>query len=105
MPLPGIGVHIRAASPPGTTKMTLKVTCPNCGARYTTEFWFGGELATHDGSGPSLEVDPLEDDFDRVWLKTNAAGLQRERWFHHAGCRRWFTVQRDTRSNAFHDRD
>lgn len=84
--------------------MTLKVTCPNCGPRYTTEFWFGGELVPHGPSNDAAHTpDALAADFHRVWLKTNAAGLQDERWFHHAGCRRWFTVRRDTLTNRFHD--
>ena len=40
-----------------------------------------------------------EDDFERVWLRQNEAGPQVERWFHAAGCRRWLTVERDTRTN------
>jgi len=35
-------------------------------------------------------------------LKQNIAGRQPERWFHHAGCRRWFTVERDTTTNEIH---
>jgi heterotetrameric sarcosine oxidase delta subunit len=34
-----------------------------------------------------------------VWLRENAAGLQRERWFHRSGCRRWLTIERDTTTN------
>jgi sarcosine oxidase subunit delta len=85
--------------------MTLKVTCPHCGPRYTTEFWFGGESAPH--AVPALPAvpgaDALRADFDRVWLRANVAGVQGERWFHHAGCRRWLAVDRDTRTNEFHD--
>ena len=81
--------------------MTLKVTCPHCGPRYTTEFWFGGEVLPHQA--PAVPgTDALAADFDRVWLRQNAAGVQRERWFHHAGCRRWLFVERDTRTNEFH---
>jgi heterotetrameric sarcosine oxidase delta subunit len=82
--------------------MTLKLTCPNCGPRYTTEFWFGGEpvpRATPAAPG----IDALGADFERVWLRTNVAGMQSERWFHHAGCRRWLVTERDTRTNVFHD--
>jgi heterotetrameric sarcosine oxidase delta subunit len=81
--------------------MTLKLTCPNCGPRYTTEFWFGGEpvpRATPAAPG----IDALRADFERVWLRTNVAGMQSERWFHHAGCRRWLVTERDTRTNVFH---
>jgi heterotetrameric sarcosine oxidase delta subunit len=69
----------------------LRISCPNCGSRPYTEFWFGGEL-------PGA----AEDELDRVWLRRNAAGWQVERWFHYAGCRRWLTVERDTLTNAVH---
>ena len=67
--------------------MGFRLPCPNCGSRPYTEFWFGGEAP----SG--------EDDYARAWLRGNVAGIQSERWFHYAGCRRWLTVQRDTRTN------
>ncbi|TMJ95372.1 MAG: sarcosine oxidase subunit delta [Actinobacteria bacterium] len=71
--------------------MGLRIVCPTCGSRQYTEFWFGGEVP-----------DPGEEEFERVWLRSNTAGLQRERWFHYAGCRRWLTVERDTRTNEIH---
>ena len=32
-------------------------------------------------------------------MRPNVAGVQTERWFHYAGCRRHLTVERDTRTN------
>jgi sarcosine oxidase subunit delta len=58
------------------------------------EFWFGGELRPYDPDCSS------EQEYANTWLRTNAAGAQQERWFHFAGCRRWLTVERDTRDNA-----
>ena len=55
--------------------MTLKVTCPNCGPRYTTEFWFGGELLPH-AAPVAPDADALKADFERVWLRTNVAGVR-----------------------------
>jgi heterotetrameric sarcosine oxidase delta subunit len=82
--------------------MALMVTCPNCGPRPYSEFWFGGEQLPHPAAAHGASgADALEEDFGRVWLRTNAAGVQRERWFHHAGCRRWHVAERDTRSNEF----
>ncbi len=69
----------------------MRIVCPNCGSRPYTEFWFGGELP-----------DAGDQEFERAWLRRNAAGLQRERWFHYAGCRRWLTVERDTVTNEIH---
>jgi heterotetrameric sarcosine oxidase delta subunit len=75
--------------------MAMKVVCPNCGPRPFSEFWFGGEVVMQDVADPS----DAEADFQRVWFRRNAYGLQREQWFHHAGCRRWHTTQRDTITN------
>jgi heterotetrameric sarcosine oxidase delta subunit len=73
--------------------MGFMLDCPNCGARSYHEFWFGGELRPHD---PSMTDD---EDYGNTWLRANAAGPQAERWFHFAGCRRWVTLERDTRDN------
>ncbi|MBI4421822.1 MAG: sarcosine oxidase subunit delta [Gemmatimonadetes bacterium] len=77
--------------------MALRLTCPNCGSRPFTEFWFGGEI--RPSYHPALSA---EDDYRRLWLPENAAGRQTERWFHYAGCRRWLTVERDTVTNEVH---
>jgi heterotetrameric sarcosine oxidase delta subunit len=54
-------------------------------------------------SAPAPERHPDPDpEFERIWYRRNAAGLQTERWFHHAGCRRWLTAERDTVTNAIH---
>jgi heterotetrameric sarcosine oxidase delta subunit len=72
----------------------LHIRCPNCGTRPSSEFSYSGEtrpLAVP--GGPDL------DEVDRLWLRRNVAGPQRERWFHSAGCRRFVTLTRDTRTN------
>ena len=87
--------------------MSLKVNCPNCGHRQYDEFWFGGELAPHDAHPEhgAPQSDALNADFERVWLRINCAGVQSERWFHHAGCRRWLVAERNTLTNEFHGPD
>jgi sarcosine oxidase subunit delta len=35
-------------------------------------------------------------------MRTNPRGLHREQWFHAAGCRQWFNVERDTVSYRIH---
>ena len=82
--------------------MALMVPCPNCGRRPFTEFWCGGELPEHASEAFETGPERLEADFQRVWLRRNAAGPQTERWFHAAGCRRWLTVTRDTWTNEIH---
>ena len=71
--------------------MSLLVPCPRCGLRPQEEFTFGGELRAL--SAPDVE------DFARVYLRENAPGPQRERWYHAFGCRRWVTLTRDTVTN------
>lgn len=70
----------------------LWITCPLCGDRPVEEFRFGGELPTV----PEHVTDPDERDLDYVWFFDNLKGPTVERWFHHAGCRRWTTIRRDT---------
>ena len=72
--------------------MGLKIPCPHCGSRPYTEFTFGGELRE------LVATDP-DEDFRRVYLRTNTPGIQRERWFHALGCRRWLTLDRDIARN------
>jgi heterotetrameric sarcosine oxidase delta subunit len=72
--------------------VSVLVPCPHCGRRPFQEFTFGGELRP-------IEAGDLDEDFERVYLRNNAAGEQEERWFHAAGCRRWFPIRRDTVTN------
>lgn len=72
--------------------MGLRIPCPHCGLRAYTEFTFGGERRDTDAAD-------REEDFRRVFLPRNAAGVQTERWFHARGCRRWLTLRRDTVTN------
>jgi len=83
--------------------MALLINCPTCGSRPFTEFWFGGELVPH-GPGPGETVDQKAE-VARIWYRNNVAGIQSERWYHYAGCRRWLTAQRDTTTNIVHGID
>ncbi len=66
--------------------------CPHCGTRPVDEFIFG-EIPVV----PETLTDPDEIDLDRSFMRANPEGVQRERWFHLFGCRRWMTLERDTR--------
>jgi heterotetrameric sarcosine oxidase delta subunit len=55
----------------------LLIPCPWCGARDEVELT-DGEWA------------------DFLFVRDNPRGPWSERWFHTAGCRRWFNVVRDT---------
>jgi sarcosine oxidase, subunit delta len=76
----------------------LSIECPWCGPRDEVEFAYGGEA---DRPRPE---DPGTLD-DRQWaehlfMRRNPRGIHHERWSHAAGCRRWFTLRRDTVTHA-----
>ncbi len=72
----------------------MNLPCPNCGVRPITEFLYG-ELT----SVPDAITDADARDVDRAFMRNNPQGPQTERWFHVYGCRRWITLQRDTRTD------
>ena len=74
--------------------MSFLVPCPNCGPRSAYDFRCGGEVLTRpDPDAPS-------DEWVRYfYYRRNEAGVHLEWWYHRFGCRRWFTAERDTRSN------
>ena len=76
----------------------LLIPCPWCGPREETEFRYGGE-ARHV---------PAPDIGDRglaeyLFYRSNPAGRHTEQWVHAHGCRRWFTLVRDTTSHVIHE--
>jgi heterotetrameric sarcosine oxidase delta subunit len=48
---------------------------------------------------PDRITDHAERNLDWVWMHDNIDGVTTERWFHAAGCRRWLTLRRDTRTD------
>lgn len=74
----------------------LLIPCPWCGERNDTEFVAGGESFIER---PTHEVADAEWG-EYLYFRCNTMGAQTERWFHAAGCRRWFNVVRDTVTNA-----
>jgi heterotetrameric sarcosine oxidase delta subunit len=71
------------------------VECPHCGPREAPEFSFGGEVVARP-----VERPPSRRELSSyLYFRGNAAGPQREWWFHSSGCREWFQAERDTRSN------
>ncbi|MGB7861727.1 MAG: sarcosine oxidase subunit delta [Acidimicrobiia bacterium] len=72
----------------------LLIQCPHCGARNSDEFTFSGEIVPR----PAADCDPATWR-NYLYVKTNATGWQRERWFHVSGCRRFLLIERDQDSN------
>ena len=80
----------------------LLIPCPWCGERAQIEFTYGGDAA------PRVPVDPVVDlrsSVDQVYLRANPRGPHSELWHHGAGCRRWFTLRRDTLTHAVLEQD
>ncbi|MDA1189835.1 MAG: sarcosine oxidase subunit delta [Chloroflexi bacterium] len=74
--------------------MSFLINCPNCGDRGFIEFGFGGEAQSR----------PAPDASDESWTsyvyrKGNHQGMQTEWWYHRFGCRLWFLVNRNTKTN------
>ena len=74
--------------------MSLRLDCPHCGERPLEEFLYGEILRV-----PDAITEPDARDVDRAFMHDNTEGPVTERWFHAAGCRRWMTVRRDTRTD------
>jgi heterotetrameric sarcosine oxidase delta subunit len=71
--------------------MSFLLRCPHCGDRSVYEFRYGGEVK--DRPGPSA----TEDDWFRyTYIKANEAGVQKEWWYHRAGCLQWIVATRNT---------
>jgi heterotetrameric sarcosine oxidase delta subunit len=68
------------------------LTCPWCGRRNSSEFAYAGNVAGRpDPAGAS----PREWR-DYLYLRDNTRGWVTEQWYHRAGCRQFFVVERDT---------
>ncbi|MEX2297575.1 MAG: sarcosine oxidase subunit delta, partial [Dongiaceae bacterium] len=72
----------------------LLIHCPWCGPRDEIEFRCGGEAHIARPADPAALDDAQWADF--LFMRTNPKGWHRERWYHGAGCRRWFNGIRST---------
>jgi heterotetrameric sarcosine oxidase delta subunit len=76
----------------------LLIPCPWCGPRDEVEFHYGGQAHVAYPADPDALTDAEWADF--LFMRDNPRGPWSERWFHAAGCRRWFNVVRDTSTYA-----
>jgi sarcosine oxidase subunit delta len=74
--------------------VSFLVPCPQCGRRSVYEFRFGGEVRGRPLPGAG------EADWAHYrYVKVNEAGVQKEWWYHRAGCGQWFQARRNTLTN------
>ena len=73
----------------------LLIPCLWCGPRNQIEFICGGDATL---TRPAPEA-PEAEWIRYVYARANPMGPHVEWWLHAAGCRRWFKVNRDTRTH------
>ena len=76
----------------------MLIPCPWCGQREEFEFRYGGPVPLAYPQDPEAVDDATWARY--VYFRPNPKGPLTERWVHFAGCRRWFTIERDTVTHA-----
>lgn len=74
----------------------IQINCPNCGPRNSQEFRYGGEYNPR----PARPIHAGEGEWtDYIFMRENKLGVQKEWWYHRAGCGLWFLAERHTKTN------
>lgn len=73
----------------------ILLPCPWCGPRSVSEFAHLGEVVAR----PDPESATNREWRDYLYFRDNPLGWVTESWFHRAGCRQYFSVERDTATN------
>ena len=71
------------------------VPCPNCGPRNSGDLRNCGENVPR----PDPSTASLVEWREYLYMRENPAGWVSETWYCRGGCRRYFTVQRNTMTN------
>lgn len=74
----------------------IQLPCPWCGYRNVNEFAYLGESAHR----PDPATTTPREWRTYLYMRANPAGPLTERWYHRAGCRKFFEAVRDTRDNT-----
>lgn len=72
----------------------MLIPCPWCGDREEVEFRYGGPVPMGYPPDPQTVDDAIWARY--LYYRPNPKGALEERWVHSVGCRRWFTLTRDT---------
>ncbi|MEM7339490.1 MAG: sarcosine oxidase subunit delta [Actinomycetota bacterium] len=73
----------------------LLVPCPNCGPRNASDLRYVGETPAR----PDPRSTTSDAWRDYLYIRDNSAGWRTEQWYCRVGCRRFFTVERNTSTN------
>ena len=79
----------------------IMLPCPWCGDRNVSEFRYAGELVPRPD--PATATPPQWRDY--LYLRGNQRGWVAEQWHHRAGCRQYFTLDRDTATDETRPRE
>ena len=77
----------------------IRITCPNCGPRNSSEFRHAGEARPR----PDVATTTPQEWRAYLYLRDNPAGWTTETWYHAFGCRRFFRTERHTVTNGFRE--
>ncbi len=75
----------------------MRIRCPFCGERDSSEFTYQGDANARRPSSDEAGVQSRF--FEAVYLRDNPVGAHQELWYHVFGCRSWLRVTRDTRTH------
>ncbi len=75
----------------------LIVPCPHCGPRNSADMRYVGESHTR----PDPNTTSPEAWRHHLYMRDNPAGWLKETWYCRSGCRRYFSLERNTVSNEF----
>lgn len=75
----------------------MRIRCPFCGERDSSEFTYLGDASFRRPNHEDPDVQTQF--FQAVYLKNNLAGPHEELWYHGMGCRSWLQVTRNTRTH------
>jgi heterotetrameric sarcosine oxidase delta subunit len=75
----------------------LLVPCPHCGPRNAADLRYVGEARTRPDPATATPAEWRA----YLYIEKNPAGWLRENWYCRFGCRRYFTVERNTETNEF----
>ncbi len=73
----------------------ILLPCPYCGPRNASEFRYVGELSER----PDPNATGAGEWRAFLYVRDNPANWTMETWFHRAGCRQHFVVERHTVTN------
>ena len=77
----------------------IVVNCPNCGPRTSSDLRPCGEVNTR----PDPAISSQSEWRTYLYLRENPAGWVTEPWYCRSGCRRYFTIERNTATHEIRD--